>query len=68
MNELRRLGAKDNGIITTDSEYDAVIKSLEWARPGDFLALLVHNDRIKTMDLLETLRQSGWRAGEPLPS
>jgi UDP-N-acetylmuramyl tripeptide synthase len=68
VNELRRLGAKDNGIITTDSEYDAVIKSLEWARPGDFLALLVHNDRIKTMDLLETLRQSGWRAGEPLPS
>jgi cyanophycin synthetase len=65
--ELMRLGASDDGIIKTDTEYSAVLKSLEWARPGDFLALLVHDDRIETMALLDKLRQAGWQAGEPLP-
>jgi UDP-N-acetylmuramyl tripeptide synthase len=65
--ELVRLGASDENIIKTDTEYSAVQKSLEWARPGDFLALLVHDDRIQTMQLLEKLKQSGWQAGDPLP-
>jgi hypothetical protein len=66
--ELLRLGSKDDEIIKTDTEYSAVIKSLEWARPGDFLALLVHDDRVETMALLDKLRDTNWRAGEPLPS
>ena len=66
--ELIRLGSNDENIIKTDTEYSAVIKSLEWAQPGDFLALLVHEDRIKTMELLERLRDAGWQAGDPLPS
>jgi UDP-N-acetylmuramyl tripeptide synthase len=66
-NELIRLGASEAGIIKTDTEFAAVLKSLEWARPGDFLALLVHEDRVKTMELLDTLRQSGWQAGDPMP-
>lgn len=65
--ELRRLGAGDDNIIETDTEYSAVVKALEWARPGDFLALLVHDDRVETMALLEKLAASGWQAGEPLP-
>lgn len=67
-NELRRLGAGDDNIIETETEYQAVVKALEWARPGDFLALLVHEDRIATMALLEKLRATGWQAGEPLPN
>ncbi|MDE1132575.1 MAG: Mur ligase family protein [Ascidiaceihabitans sp.] len=66
-NELRRLGAGDDNIIEIDTEYQAVVKALEWARPGDFLALLVHTDRIAIMALLEKLRATGWQAGEPLP-
>jgi cyanophycin synthetase len=66
-NELLRLGASEEGIIKTDTEYAAVLKSLGWARPGDFLALLVHEDRIKTMELLDRLYQLGWHAGDPLP-
>lgn len=66
--ELRRLGAKDDGIIETGTEYSAVLKSLEWARPGDFLALLVHEDRPETMALIEKLKNIGWQAGEPLPT
>ncbi len=65
--EFLRLGASESSIIKTDAEYAGVIKALEWAQPGDFLALLVHEDRIKTMDLLDTLRQSGWQAGDALP-
>ncbi len=65
--ELMRLGAAEDSIIKTDSEYAAVVKSLEWARPGDFLALLVHDDLIETMELLKKLKESGWQAGEPLP-
>jgi cyanophycin synthetase len=66
-NELLRLGATQESIIRTGTEYSAVIKSLEWARAGDFLALLVHDDRVETMQLLDKLAQSGWQAGEPLP-
>jgi UDP-N-acetylmuramyl tripeptide synthase len=65
--ELARLGASKDGIMTTDTEYSAVLKSLEWARPGDFLALLVHEGRPQTMALIEKLTQSGWQAGDPLP-
>lgn len=66
--ELRRLGATDGNIITTDTEYTAVLKSLAWAQPGDFLALLIHEDRPQTMELLKKLETSDWRAGDPLPA
>lgn len=66
--ELERLGATEDGFLTAGREFDAVVKSLQWARPGDFLALLVHDDRIETMDLLEKLQAQGWTAGEQLPA
>lgn len=65
--ELRRLGVPDDCVIEIDSEYLAVRAALEWAQPGDFLALLVHEERIKAMELIETLQTSGWQAGDPLP-
>ena len=55
-------------LITTDTEYSAVVRAMEWARPGDFLALLVHDDRIETMQLLDKLTKAGWQAGDPLPA
>lgn len=67
-NELLRLGASEDGIIKTGTEFAAVVESLNWAQPGDFLALLVHEDRIKTMELLDILRQLGWQAGDALPA
>jgi len=66
--ELMRLGSNDDEIIKTDTEYSAVQKSLEWARSGDFLALLVHDDRVQTMELLAKLRDANWQAGDPLPT
>jgi UDP-N-acetylmuramyl tripeptide synthase len=66
--ELVRLGLDDDGIIKTGTEISAVIKSFEWAKSGDFLALLVHDDRVETMELIEKLKQSGWQAGQPLPT
>lgn len=68
VDELKRLGSTDDGIITTDTEYSAVLKAMEWARPGDFLVLLIHDDRIETMDLVDKLTKAGWQAGEPLPA
>lgn len=65
--ELSRLGAGADNYMATGTEYSAVRKALEWARPGDFLALLVHDDRVETMDLLQELTASGWQAGDPLP-
>jgi UDP-N-acetylmuramyl tripeptide synthase len=66
--ELLRLGCTEAAIMKTDTEYSAVQKSLEWARPGDFLALLVHKDRAETMVLLDKLSAAGWQAGDPLPT
>ena len=60
--------SNDDEIIKTDTEYSAVQKSLEWARSGDFLALLVHDDRVQTMELLAKLRDANWQAGDPLPT
>jgi cyanophycin synthetase len=68
VDELKRLGSGHDNIITTDTEYSAVVRAMEWARPGDFLALLVHDDRIETMQLLDKLSKAGWQAGDPLPA
>ena len=65
--ELLRLGASEDGIIKTGTEFEAVLEALEWAQPGDFLALLIHEDRVRTMAFLDTLRQCGWQAGDALP-
>ncbi len=65
--EFRRLGLPEDRISAGDVEVAAVRKALEWARPGDLLVLAVHQDRPVVEALLDRLRQSGWKAGEPLP-
>ena len=66
VDELRALGVPDDKFATTDSEIDAVRCALKWARPGDFLVLLLHVDRKPAMDLLKSLEDANWQAGDPL--
>ena len=65
--EFRRLGLSEDRISAGDLEVRAVEGALEWARPGDLLILAVHQDRPIVASLLERLRSTGWKAGEPLP-
>lgn len=67
VDELRILGAAEDGIIVTEDEISSVYKSLEWARPGDFLVLLLHENRAPVMALLDKLASENWQAGSPLP-
>jgi len=64
--ELRRLGAPDDAIALTGNEIEATRYALEWARPGDMLVLLIHEDRQPVMALLKSLQQRGWQPGQPL--
>ena len=41
--ELKRLGLPDSALPIRDSELDAARCALDWARPGDVLALPVHS-------------------------
>jgi cyanophycin synthetase len=41
--ELKRLGLPDSALPVRNSELEAVRYALEWARPGDVLALPVHS-------------------------
>jgi UDP-N-acetylmuramyl tripeptide synthase len=65
--ELGKLGAPSEGYAMAGTEMDSVHKALEWARPGDFVVLLIHADRKPAMTLLNTLERTNWRAGDPLP-
>jgi len=67
VDELHALGAKPDGVVVAGTEFQAVRRSLEWARPGDFLMLLLHENRTPTMDLIDHLRRDNWQAGQPLP-
>lgn len=67
VDELRKLGAGDDDFIVAGNEIDAVRQALEWARPGDFLVLLLHAERKAAMRLLDSLDETGWQAGDPLP-
>ena len=40
--ELKRLGFADSALPVVNSEVDAACYALDWARPGDVLALPVH--------------------------
>ena len=51
-----------------DSETAAVRAALGWAEAGDLLVLLSHAARARTLAFLDRLTESGWRAGEALPS
>lgn len=66
--ELRRLGASDVHLDHAPDEVDAVDRALAWARPGDLLLLLIHEQRQDVLARLHQLETQGWKPGEPLPS
>jgi len=67
LDELRRLGARDDQLILTVGELDAVRQALTWARPGDLLLLTIHSDRDSVLRFLQRLGAEGWTPGRPLP-
>jgi UDP-N-acetylmuramyl tripeptide synthase len=64
--QLLELGAPSGTIVRADSEYQAVLDALAWARPEDLLLLPVHSERERVLALLERLRREGWVPGAPL--
>lgn len=62
-------GVPETGIVTRLDELDAVRHILQWARPGDVLALPVHGlgEREAVQGLLDAMLASDWRAGRPVP-
>ncbi|MGQ0552434.1 MAG: Mur ligase family protein [Planctomycetota bacterium] len=65
--ELLRLGAPPESLSHAPSELAAVYEALEWARPGDLLALFLHSQREECLALLDQLRAANWQPGQPLP-
>jgi len=65
--EFLRLGVPRHAISRAGPDLAGVRMALEWAQPGDLLVLAVHQDRQAVLDLLRSLVQAGWEAGEPLP-
>ncbi len=62
-------GVAADAIETRLDEVEAARRPLDWARDGDLLVLPVHelDARDEVVALLDTLRDRGWRAGQPLP-
>ena len=65
--ELARLGVPGAAVSRPGGELAAVREALTWAREGDLLVLTVHQDRPMVFALIERLRATGWRPGDPLP-
>jgi cyanophycin synthetase len=65
--EFKRLGAAGSTISRVGPELDGARAALTWARPGDLLVLVLHQQRAAVLELLQKLTAANWRAGEPLP-
>ncbi len=65
--ELRRLGATDDAIEHADSELEAVEQALRWAREGDLLLLIAHEERQAVLARMAWLKEIGWQPGDELP-
>jgi cyanophycin synthetase len=57
--ELRRAGLSEAAIAISPGELPAVEEALDWARPGDLLILMLHQERNRVEQLL---RRRGWKA------
>lgn len=64
--ELRRQGLPEDSIRVCASEIEAVQDALDWAQPGDVLALMVHSAAARASAL--KLLGSGRRAASPAAS
>jgi len=67
---LLAAGMHGDALSVCLDEAQAVREALAWARAGDLLVLPVHEPsaRDAVVALLDTLQNSGWRAGAPLPA
>jgi UDP-N-acetylmuramyl tripeptide synthase len=65
--EMRRAGAPDSALVRAPSEIEAVRTALAWSRPGDLLLLLCHAERERTIELVQRMRDAGWKPGQPVP-
>ncbi len=57
--ELRRAGLPEAAIATSPGELPAAQEALDWARPGDLLILMLHQERNRVEELLW---RRGWKA------
>jgi cyanophycin synthetase len=66
---LLQNGLDASRVHTQLDELQAVRDVLDWAQPGDVLALPVHGlpEREAVQALLQTMQDDGWRAGQALP-
>lgn len=67
VDEFEQFGAPASAIGRADSELAAVRQALEWARPGDLLLLISHEERQAVLELVKRLRDEDWRPGQPVP-
>jgi len=62
--EFRRLGLPAESMSFATDEVDATRQALAWAREGDLLFLMTHQDRAEVLDLLGRRVREGWKPGE----
>ncbi|MSQ92643.1 MAG: Mur ligase, partial [Gammaproteobacteria bacterium] len=67
---LLQAGLPESAIAFGTSDGDAARQAIAWSRPGDVLALLMHARKARTelLALFERMQQTGWQAGQPLPT
>ncbi len=68
VDELRRLGAPEEAIGRAESELEAIDQALAWARRGDLLLLIAHEERRAVLARMIELAKSGWQPGDDLPA
>ena len=64
--ELLAQGAAPETIGRADTEVEAVRNALAWAKPGDFLILLLHTQRKAALEILQGLQQRNWQPGQAI--
>ena len=68
VDELRRLGAPEEAIGHAESELEAIEQALTWARKGDLLLLIAHEQRQAVLERMTELAKSSWQPGDELPA
>ncbi|MDA0667454.1 MAG: Mur ligase family protein [Planctomycetota bacterium] len=61
-------GAPAEAITRVESEMEATIQALRWAKPGDLLLLLTLQQREEVLQLLGEMQKQDWRSGQEIPT
>ncbi len=65
--EFGELGLAEDAVLRAATEVEALGAALTWARAGDLVIMLTHEDRPGVMAQVERLRNQGWWPGQPVP-